>query len=91
MRCANYEIVEDSQDCLLIQDIGPWDRYPTITNSVEEVVRQLKNILGKLMKILLINTVYKTGSTGKIVQNLHSLLLLVLYLGNTDHLGYALL
>jgi len=46
MRCANYEIVEDSQDCLLIQDIGPWDRYPTITNSVEEVVRQLKNILG---------------------------------------------
>ena len=41
MRCANYTIVADNEKELVIMDVGPWDQYPTITNSAEEVVEQL--------------------------------------------------
>lgn len=47
---ANYEIVPKSETpssllamglTLVIRDLGPWDRYPTVTNDVEKVVREL--------------------------------------------------
>ena len=44
MRHANYCMVEDDllqEEPLVIQDVGPWDKYPTITNDVEWVVAQL--------------------------------------------------
>ena len=46
MRCANYTIVADNEKELVIMDVGPWDQYPTITNSAEAVVDQLAGRLG---------------------------------------------
>lgn len=38
-----YEVVtaESTPDVLVIRDVGPWDRYQTVTNAVELVVKQL--------------------------------------------------
>ena len=41
MRGANYVIVQDSSDRLVIRDLGPWDQYLTVTNAAEEVVQEL--------------------------------------------------
>jgi len=41
MRGANYVVVQDSIDRLVIRDLGPWDKYLTVTNAVEDVVREL--------------------------------------------------
>jgi len=41
MNRANYIIVAESRKALIIQDIGPWDRYPSVTNDAEDVVREL--------------------------------------------------
>ena len=41
---AIYVIVEDDfldEDPLVIKDVGPWDRHPTITNDAEAVVADL--------------------------------------------------
>ena len=38
---ANYEIVEEDEDCVLIRDVGPWEQRLTITNDAEAVVRKL--------------------------------------------------
>jgi len=38
---ANYRIVLQVKDFVLIQDIGPWDHYLTITNAAERVVTDL--------------------------------------------------
>ena len=45
MRIANYEILNITSSYILITDLGPWDERPTITNSAEEVVDQLKDQL----------------------------------------------
>lgn len=39
-RTPNYAIVERG-DSLVLKDLGPWDRYPTITNDAESVVERL--------------------------------------------------
>jgi len=41
----NIILVQESKDYLLIRDIGPWDKYPTITNAAEETVKMLAHIL----------------------------------------------
>jgi len=41
MRRANYEILKDEPDMLLIRDIGPWTEHPTVTNDAEGVVEDL--------------------------------------------------
>lgn len=41
MRHANFDIVEDVKERLVLEDVGPWDKHPTITNDVEEVVRRV--------------------------------------------------
>jgi len=41
---ANYRILNpkaENEDPLLIEDIGPWDSFPTITNAAEFVVADL--------------------------------------------------
>lgn len=49
MRRANYSVVLDpaarrsvEADALVIRDCGPWDKFFTVTNAVEEVVEQLR-------------------------------------------------
>lgn len=45
MRSANYKVVRAIPgEPLLIQDIGPWDQFPTVTNDVEGVVAQLTQL-----------------------------------------------
>lgn len=44
-RESRWQIVEQTIDLLLIQDIGPWDQYLTITNDAESVVTQLADLL----------------------------------------------
>jgi hypothetical protein len=39
-RRANYEVVECSE-ILVVRDLGPWDRHPTVTNDAENVVAEL--------------------------------------------------
>jgi hypothetical protein len=35
---ANYEIVEETPARIVLRDIGPWDKYMTITNAAESVI-----------------------------------------------------
>lgn len=41
MREANYAILRCASTYVLLADEGPWDKYKTITNAAEEVVREL--------------------------------------------------
>lgn len=45
MKKANYELVEQTTEYVLIRDIGPWDKYLSITNAAEEVVAELLPML----------------------------------------------
>ena len=40
---ANFEIIHTDVDnkILTIRDLGPWDRYQTVTNAAEEIVDAL--------------------------------------------------
>lgn len=38
---ANYEIVEDVPSRIVLRDLGPWDKYMTITNAAESVIEEL--------------------------------------------------
>ena len=38
---ANFTIIQDDDTRLVLVDSGPWDKYPTITNSVEGIVEKL--------------------------------------------------
>lgn len=50
---ANYEILAVSDRYVTLRDLGPWDSFPTVTNDVEYVVRDLyeKEILKKGVKL----------------------------------------
>ena len=41
MRPPRFVVIEDTMTCLVIQDLGPWDRYPSVTNAAEWVVEML--------------------------------------------------
>ncbi len=44
MSRANFAIVTDDflrEDPLVIKDVGPWDKYPSVTNDAENVVFEL--------------------------------------------------
>ena len=45
MTKANYRIVESTFEYVLIEDLGPWDRNPTVTNAAEEVVADMLPVL----------------------------------------------
>ena len=38
---SNYKILQDNNEKLIIRDIGPWNRYLTVTNDAENVVDDL--------------------------------------------------
>ena len=40
---ANYLVKEKTDQRIVLQDIGPWDRYMTITNAAESVLASLGN------------------------------------------------
>ena len=44
---ANYEILQDTPEFVLIKDIGPWDNFKTVTNAAEEVVKEMLPLLGQ--------------------------------------------
>ena len=45
MKTPNYRIVEQTDEYVLIRDIGPWDTFPTVTNGAEQVVAELAQML----------------------------------------------
>lgn len=45
MATANYSIVKESSKYVVLNDLGPWDKFLTITNDAENVVKTLKPIL----------------------------------------------
>lgn len=48
MRRANYRY-EVRADHVMIEDLGPWDQHPTVTNDAENVIEDLRRqgILGQ--------------------------------------------
>jgi hypothetical protein len=46
MSRTNYAIVKDLATHMIIEDLGPWDKYMTVTNAAEEVVQELAPRLG---------------------------------------------
>ena len=42
-KIARWEVIheESNSNILVIRDVGPWESFPTITNSAEEVVKYL--------------------------------------------------
>lgn len=47
MSRSNYRIEESSDTALVIRDLGPWNRYKTVTNDADNVVAEL-HASGKL-------------------------------------------
>ncbi len=41
LRTPRYVVIEDAEDRILIRDLGPWDKYPSVTNDAEAVVEEL--------------------------------------------------
>lgn len=41
MKQVSYQIVEETPTHILIRDIGPWDKYLSVTNGAEIVVEEL--------------------------------------------------
>lgn len=42
---ANFYIKHTTSDCVLLEDLGPWERHLTITNDAENVVAQVADQL----------------------------------------------
>lgn len=38
---ANYTVVEQTPEAVVLRDLGPWDQYMTVTNDAEHVVEEL--------------------------------------------------
>lgn len=43
---VNFEIIRQDDEMVLLKDLGPWDKYMTITNGAEEVVASVAPWLG---------------------------------------------
>jgi len=65
MRMARYLIMSIDNDQVTLADLGPWERFPTITNSIEEVLLDLKS------KALLRPSVYYYDSENEKTEALH--------------------
>lgn len=77
MKGANYVIINDVDDVLTIRDLGPWDRYMTVTNAAELVVSELqgRNVLTPTKKIVCFDSDNEPG--------------LLLHDGKGNFLGFA--
>lgn len=45
MRGANFEILSQTAERVLIRDVGPWNLFSTVTNDAENVVASLAAML----------------------------------------------
>ena len=45
MARANYRIIRNDSKIILLEDIGPWDVFQSITNAAETVLEELKPAL----------------------------------------------
>ncbi len=43
---ANFRVREDVFDHIVLEDIGPWDKYMTITNAAENVIEEVERRWG---------------------------------------------
>ncbi len=41
-RNANYVIRENTKERIVLEDIGPWDKFMTITNAAEETIEEVE-------------------------------------------------
>ena len=46
MKKSNWIIVNENKDSITIKDLGPWNKYSTVTNDAESVVEELAPVLG---------------------------------------------
>ena len=37
---ANYSVIEDCNEHVILSDVGPWSNFPTITNDADAVVKE---------------------------------------------------
>jgi len=42
---ARFDIVKETEEYIIIQDLGPWDVHYTVTNDAEQVVKRLASHL----------------------------------------------
>jgi len=45
MTKSKYNIITQDDEVVVLQDLGPWTDHPTITNDIENVIEDLKDIL----------------------------------------------
>lgn len=45
LRNPNIEVIEETDDLILLRDVGPWDEHLTITNGAEVVVEVMASML----------------------------------------------
>jgi hypothetical protein len=43
---ANYSVKEVTDKRIVLEDLGPWDKYMTITNAAESVVEEIEQAYG---------------------------------------------
>lgn len=43
---ANYAVIQATETRLVLKDIGPWDRYMTVTNAAEAVIAEIDRDYG---------------------------------------------
>ena len=67
MRRANYTVLQVDLDRILLQDIGPWDEYPTVTNDVRLVVRDMAHLYGRALAGRKLYYIDSDGRTDRIV------------------------
>lgn len=39
-----YNIIQANETCIVLKDMGPWNRYMTITNAAEHVIEDMQRI-----------------------------------------------
>ena len=52
---TNYNII-DLQNEIILEDIGPWDKFKTITNDIENVLLELRDYLADNIKLSYIDS-----------------------------------
>ncbi len=41
---ANYKVIKNTPERIVLVDLGPWDQYATVTNAAENVVAEIEGI-----------------------------------------------
>ena len=44
-RWARWVVEHDGPERIVLRDVGPWDRHPTVTNDAENVVAEMAAVL----------------------------------------------